>query len=91
MADFSEMERYGVLLAMAETAFVDIEDAVSLEFSQAMAAIFKVIPGRISFGLPPEDIHTEVVRVARLRGFDAYVHRLRERCEVQCGNVMGTD
>ena len=60
-----ELERYGVLLAMAETAFEDIEGAVSLEFCRAMAAIFKTIPSRISFGLPPEAIYEEVLAMSK--------------------------
>ena len=88
MADFGEQERYGVLLAMAETAFVDIEEAVGLEFCRAMAAIFKIIPSRISFGLPPDAIYEEVLASSRQRGFDAYVRKLRQTCEAQCGETL---
>lgn len=81
MSDFEQLERYSVLLYMAETAFQEIGDAVSLEFCQAMARIFAVVPNRISFGMDPEDIHLELMQKARSRGLDHFVMRLRERSE----------
>ena len=84
MSDFAELERYAVLLAMAEAGFREINCAVSLEFCQALSAVFMIIPSHVAFGIEPEDIHRDVLAAARLRGLDPFVLRLRQRCEERC-------
>lgn len=85
MSEFAELERYGVLLTMAEVAFREIEGAVGLEFCNVLGTIFAIIPCQIAFGVEPEDIHQEVLTKARRSGFDPYVLRLRQRCEERYG------
>ena len=87
MSDFAELERYSVLLTMAEVAFREIEAAVGLEFCNALGTIFAIIPCQIAFGVEPEDIHHEVLAQAQRRGFDPYVLRLRQRCEERCRGI----